>query len=120
MTATRLHLVLAALFGAAGVALLAAGAHLAGSNATTAGLMLVLHAGAVIGLTAARRAGLVGNASARIGISLILLGVALFSTDLALRAFDAGRLMPMAAPVGGSLTILGWLVVAIAAALKRT
>jgi len=119
MTATRLHLVLAGLFGVCGVALLAAGAHLAGSNASTAGLMLVLHASAVIALTAARRSGLVGNASARVGVSLILVGVALFSADLAVRAFDAGRLFAFAAPIGGSLTIAGWLVVSLAAAIKR-
>lgn len=115
MSAARLHLILAGLYGAAGVALMAAGAHLAGGNATTAGLMLVLHAAAVIALTAARKGGLLAPRTGRVAISLLLLGVALFSADLALRAFDAGRLFPMAAPAGGSLTILGWLVAGVAA-----
>ena len=48
----------------------------------------------------------------------MLLGVALFAGDIALRGFDAGQLFPMAAPVGGSLTILAWVLVAVAAAVE--
>ena len=119
MTAARLHLIIAGVFGACGVALMAAGAHLAGGNAATAGLMLVLHAGAVIGLTVARRTGLIANRTGRIAISLLILGVAIFSADLALRAFDLGRLFPLAAPLGGSLTIAGWLATTAAALIRR-
>jgi uncharacterized membrane protein YgdD (TMEM256/DUF423 family) len=47
----------------------------------------------------------------------MLLGVALFAGDVALRAFEAGQLFAKAAPIGGSLTILSWLLVAVAAAV---
>ncbi|MBA4269782.1 MAG: DUF423 domain-containing protein, partial [Methylobacterium sp.] len=50
MTAARIHLVLAALMGLAGVALLAAAAHVTGTtNVQTAGQMLLFHAPLVFG-----------------------------------------------------------------------
>jgi uncharacterized membrane protein YgdD (TMEM256/DUF423 family) len=48
----------------------------------------------------------------------MLLGVALFAGEIALRGFEAGSLFPMAAPIGGSLTILAWVLVAVAAAVE--
>ncbi len=43
-------------------------------------------------------------------------GAALFAGDLSLRQFAGHSLFPMAAPTGGTLLIIGWLVLAIAAA----
>jgi uncharacterized membrane protein YgdD (TMEM256/DUF423 family) len=48
----------------------------------------------------------------------MLLGTALFAGDIALRGFEAGQLFPMAAPIGGSLTIFAWVLVALAAAVE--
>jgi uncharacterized membrane protein YgdD (TMEM256/DUF423 family) len=44
-----------------------------------------------------------------------VLGAALFSSDVALRAFAGHRLFPMAAPTGGTIMIVAWLVFAAAA-----
>jgi uncharacterized membrane protein YgdD (TMEM256/DUF423 family) len=100
---------LAGLLGAAGVALAAVAAHrVADPSLTTAALFLILHAAAVVGLTA-----LAGGAPWPAGFlacaSLMLLAVALFSGDVTARVLLEGRLFPMAAPLGGSLLILSWL-----------
>jgi uncharacterized membrane protein YgdD (TMEM256/DUF423 family) len=116
MTATRIHLTLAALMGLAGIALLAAAAHVSGTtNVQTAGQMLLFHASVVFGATAARRAGLLHDLVARIALSCAILGVALFAADLARRGFASERLFAGAAPAGGSLMLGGWLVLALSA-----
>jgi uncharacterized membrane protein YgdD (TMEM256/DUF423 family) len=115
MTATRLHLALAGLMGAAGVALWAAAAHMAGTNAVTAAQMLLIHAAAVPALTAVRKAGHLHDALSRTGISIMILGVALFAGDLAMRAFAGTGLFKMAAPIGGFTMIASWLMVGLAA-----
>lgn len=115
MTAARLHLFLAALMGAAGVALLAAGTHAAGTQATIAGEMLLFHASAIIAATAARKAGHLHAGIGRMAVSLLILGVVLFSGDLALRAFMGTKLFAFAAPFGGGAIIAGWLVLAVSA-----
>lgn len=115
MTATHLHLILAALFGAAGVAALAAGAHLAGSNMTTAGQILLFHASALIAGATARKAGLLHGRIAQFGLAALALGAALFAADLALRALWEARLFAMAAPTGGTMMIAGWIALGIAA-----
>ncbi len=117
MTASRLVLTLAALYGAAGVALMAAGAHAAGEQATIAGQMLLFHACAVVAATTARKAGLLNVALGRLAVAALLVGVALFSADLALRAFRSASLFKMAAPTGGMIAIAGWLALAAAALL---
>jgi uncharacterized membrane protein YgdD (TMEM256/DUF423 family) len=100
---------IAGLLGAAGVALAAVAAHRVGDpSLTTAALFLVVHAAAVIGLTA-----LAGNTAWPAGFlasaSLMLLAVMLFSGDVTSRVLLEGRLFPMAAPLGGSLLILAWI-----------
>lgn len=117
MSETKLYLVLAAMFGASGVALLAVGSHAAPGNATVAGQMLLFHAPALIAITAARDAGHVHVLASRLAIALLAIGVGVFSADLVLRGLGIGRLFAMAAPLGGSLTIIGWLALAAAAAL---
>jgi uncharacterized membrane protein YgdD (TMEM256/DUF423 family) len=109
--------VLAALMGAGGVALAAAAVHEDGGEmARTAAYFLLLHAAALLGVTACARAFI---ADARIAGALLLVGAGLgigaiiFSIDLASRAFAGARLFPMAAPVGGSLMILGWVALAL-------
>jgi uncharacterized membrane protein YgdD (TMEM256/DUF423 family) len=109
-------LVLAGLMGAAGVALAAAAAHVAsGAGLESASAMLLFHACATMGAVLAAQAGLV---SPRVGLLAgagFVLGAALFSGDLSLRAFAGQRLFPMAAPSGGTLLIASWLVLAVAA-----
>ncbi|HRK24877.1 MAG TPA: DUF423 domain-containing protein [Beijerinckiaceae bacterium] len=115
MTATRIHCALACLFGAAGVVLMALGAHVAGSLSATAGQMLLIHAPAVLAATVARKAGFLADRLALLGIAALLLGPALFAGDLAMRELAGNRLFPMAAPVGGALAIAGWVLLTIAA-----
>lgn len=120
MTAARIHLVLAALMGLAGVALLAAATHVTGtSNVQTAGQMLLFHASLVFGATAARKAGLLSDLMARIALSLIVAGVALFAADLSRRGFSGAALFPRAAPIGGFGMLGGWLLLALSAAFAK-
>jgi uncharacterized membrane protein YgdD (TMEM256/DUF423 family) len=44
-----------------------------------------------------------------------VLGGTLFAADVSMRAFAGHRLFPMAAPIGGTLLIIAWLVLALAA-----
>ncbi len=120
VTATRIHLVLAALMGLAGVALLAAAAHtVSAETVQTAGQMLLFHAPVVIAATATRRAGLMHDLTARIALAVLILGVALFAADLARRGFQTERLFAGAAPAGGFLTLGGWAGLALAALFAR-
>lgn len=100
----RLLVVLAGLFGAGGVATAALAAHGGGSELLrTASLFLMVH-GAAIAAAAALGAAWAGGVMA--------LGTAVFCGDLVLRVWLGQRLLPMAAPAGGVLMILGWLLLA--------
>lgn len=115
MTLTVL-IVLAGLMGAAGVVLAAASAHAAqGAGLDSAGHMLLFHAAAVLGGTAVIHQGLIWRPLGIVAVAGLILGAALFSGDLALRAFAGQRLFPMAAPTGGVVLIASWLVLAAAA-----
>jgi uncharacterized membrane protein YgdD (TMEM256/DUF423 family) len=113
MQASRTALIAyAGLAGAAGVALAAAGAHGADLSAlTTPAYLLIMHAAAAIALVATT----VQASCARltqISALVLLVGVSLFSGDIALRTIEGARLFPMAAPIGGTTMIAGWLLVA--------
>lgn len=108
----------AGLMGAGGVILAAVGAHLApGSGLDAAASMLLFHACAILGVMANLRRGLIWPPFAAAALAAWIVGGALFAGDLAMRALAGHRLFPMAAPIGGSLLIGGWTLVAIAAAL---
>jgi uncharacterized membrane protein YgdD (TMEM256/DUF423 family) len=116
--AALIHLAIAMLMGCAGVGLLAAGAHAGvAESVTTAGQMLLFHAPAVVAATAARKVGLLHEMIARIALSFLCLGVALFAADLARRGFYAQRLFQNAAPAGGFLLMASWFGLAVAALL---
>ncbi|BAR97934.1 hypothetical protein BV133_341 [Blastochloris viridis] len=100
------------LAGAAGVALAAAGAHGGNGGLETAGLLLVMHAAAVLAL--AGRGGAYALAAA-----VLLGGSVLFAGDLTARAYFDTRLFPYAAPTGGVMMIAGWLGVALTALRGR-
>lgn len=113
----RLLSVLGGLCGVAGVALSALAAHRGGGNLGIAASFLLAHAPALlaIGLAAHLSA---GRGLLRVGAWVLFLGLLMFSGDLVMRDTLGRRLFPMAAPSGGTLMILGWLVIA-AAALRR-
>ena len=121
MTAAhRLLIGLAGLMGAAGVALAAASAH--GGDASrlaSASAMLLFHATAMLATVALLARGLLHGGIGLVGASGLAIGAALFAGDLSLRQYAGHSLFPYAAPTGGTVMILGWLVVTLAAVVAR-
>jgi uncharacterized membrane protein YgdD (TMEM256/DUF423 family) len=116
----RILVILAGLMGADGVILAALSAH--GSNAALlvpASSMLLFHASAVLGTVALVDRGLTqakGGIAAAIGF---VVASALFAGDLTVRQYSGHSLFPFAAPAGGTLLILSWLLLAVSAAWPR-
>ncbi len=104
--------------GAAGMILSAVAAHsVPDPRLHTAANLMLLNASAALAVTglalaAPRRGGWFLAAAGS-----LLCGSLLFGGDLSLRVLLDTRLFPMAAPLGGTLLILGWLLAAIAAAI---
>jgi uncharacterized membrane protein YgdD (TMEM256/DUF423 family) len=116
----RILIILAAVMGADGVILAAASAHQAdATRLAAASSMLLFHATAVLAVVALTERGVV---HARIGIASafgFVVATALFAGDLTLRQYAGHSLFPMAAPSGGTLLIMSWLALAVAAAWPR-
>ena len=103
----RILVALAGLMGAAGVALAAASS------------MLLFHATAVLAAVL-----LLERLIVHPGIGLaagfaFVAASALFAGDLTLRQYAGHGLFPMAAPTGGTLLIVSWLILAAAALWPR-
>jgi uncharacterized membrane protein YgdD (TMEM256/DUF423 family) len=95
----------ASLMGACGVASAAVAAHMAGAERlSSVALILLAHAAAVLALTL--RAGRLFLASAL----AMAFGATLFALDVALFTLRGGHLFPLAAPSGGVILILAWLL----------
>ena len=113
---------IAALMGAAGVALAAAGVHESGGELAERGaLFLLLHAAAALAIAAHARVP-IASARALVVVGFVMeAGAALFSAELAMRAFTGERIFPFAAPIGGTTMMLSWVAVALvfAAASRR-
>ena len=118
--AYRILIVLAGIMGADGIVLAAASAHQPdASRLASASSMLLFHATAVLGIVVLAERAIV---HARIGIASafgFVIASALFAGDLSLRQYAGHSLFPMAAPTGGILLIVSWLVLAVAAAWPR-
>ena len=111
----RILLGLAGLIGASGVALAAAAAHLSSTpSLASAALMALVHAPALLAGLAALRVGILSKRLGYVGLIGIAFGVVLFSGDLAMRAFLSAPLFPMAAPSGGTILIVSWIILAVA------
>jgi|SRR5580698_6923730 uncharacterized membrane protein YgdD (TMEM256/DUF423 family) len=111
---------LAGLMGAGGIALAAAAAHLAPSTGLdSAAYMLLFHAVAVLGGAALVQQGALWRPLAITVLAAWVLGTALFSGDIALRALAGHRLFAMAAPAGGIILIAAWLGLVAAAIAPR-
>lgn len=117
---SRILVALAAVMGADGVILAAAAAHQTdAARLVPASSMLLFHACAVLGTIALAERGMI---HARIGISAatgFVVAATLFAGDLSLRQYAGHGLFPLAAPTGGTLLILSWLLLAAAAAWPR-
>src|SRR5262249_18645213 len=113
---SRLLIAFAGLMGAAGVALAAASAHGAdASRLATASSMLLFHATAILAAVALIERGLLHGGIGLAAVSGLALGAGLFATDLTLRQYAGHSLFPYASPTGGTLMILSWLAISVAA-----
>ena len=109
-------ILLAGLMGAGGVVLAAAGAHAApNAGLDGAAYMLLFHAAAVMGGAALVQQGLLWRPLALAALIGWVAGAALFSGDIAMRAFAGHRLFAFAAPTGGAILIAAWLALTGAA-----
>jgi uncharacterized membrane protein YgdD (TMEM256/DUF423 family) len=120
MTGPRILIILAAIMGADGVILAAASAHQPdATRLAAASSMLLFHSLAVLAVVA-----LIERSIIHIGIGIasafgFVIATALFAGDLTLRQYAGHSLFPMAAPSGGTLLIVSWLLLAVAAAWPR-
>ena len=116
----RILIILAGIMGADGVILAAASAHQPdATRLASASSMLLFHATAVLAVVALTERRVI---HVRIGIAAALgfvVAAALFAGDLTLRQYAGHGLFQMAAPTGGTLLIVSWLLLAVAAAWPR-
>jgi uncharacterized membrane protein YgdD (TMEM256/DUF423 family) len=117
---TRILVVLAGLMGAAGVALAAAAAHHGHEGELeAASSMLLFHAPAVLAVALLVERGIIYSKSGNLAAFGFVVAATLFAGDLTLRQFAGHRLFPFAAPIGGTLLIVSWLILAVCAAWRR-
>jgi uncharacterized membrane protein YgdD (TMEM256/DUF423 family) len=116
----RILIVLAAVMGADGIMLAAASAHQPdATRLASASSMLLFHALAVLAAVALAERGVI---HIRIGIAAawgFVIAGALFAGDLTMRQYAGHGLFPMAAPTGGTLLIVSWIALAVAAAWPK-
>jgi uncharacterized membrane protein YgdD (TMEM256/DUF423 family) len=116
----RILVILAGVMGADGVLLAAASAHQPdATRLAAASSMLLFHATAALAVVALADRRVI---DIRIGITSafgLVIAAALFAGDLTLRQYAGHGLFPMAAPSGGTLLIVSWLTLAVAAAWPR-
>ena len=118
--ALRLAVILAGLMGASGVALAAAAAHQPDATRLASGSsMLLFHASAVIGAVLLTTHGLARRPVGLVAVYGFIIGAALFAGDLASHQYAGHSLFTMAAPTGGTIMLLSWLVLALAALLPK-
>ena len=116
----RILVILVGVMGVDGIILAAASAHQPdATRLAAASSMLLFHATAVLAVVALAERGVIHF---RIGIAAawgFVIAAALFAGDLTLRQYAGHSLFPMAAPTGGTLLIVSWVVLAVAAAWPR-
>ena len=116
----RILIILAAVMGADGVMLAAASAHQAdATRLAAASSMLLFHATALLAVVALAERGVIHAGIGIAAASGFVIAAALFAGDLTLRQYAGHGLFPMAAPAGGTLLIVSWLALALAAAWPR-
>jgi len=105
----------ACLMMAFGIGMAALAAHAgAGAELATAATLLLANAPMLAAAGLALALGLMRPNLGRLGAGLAFVGTILFAADMTRRGFGHGALFVDAAPIGGTLDMVGWLVVAIA------
>jgi uncharacterized membrane protein YgdD (TMEM256/DUF423 family) len=115
----RILVILAAIMGADGVILAAAAAHQGDAARLASASSMLFHATAVLAAVSLIERGLIHF---RIGIAAacgFVVAAVLFGGDLCMRQYAGHSLFPFAAPIGGTLFILSWLALTVAAAWPR-
>ena len=107
-TANKPLLAIAGLGGAIGVGLAAAASHTGQADLGIAANFLLFHAAALIGIALLK-----GNRIATAAGWVLVAGLVLFAGDLIVVGTRGASPLPLAAPIGGSLLILGWLMLAL-------
>jgi uncharacterized membrane protein YgdD (TMEM256/DUF423 family) len=116
----RVLVVLAGAMGAAGVALAAASAHQPdATRLASASSMLLFHASAVLAAVLLAERRIIHRQFGLAAAFGFVVATALFAGDLTLRQYAGSSLFPMAAPTGGTLLIVSWLMLAAAAIWPR-
>lgn len=116
VTGQRILLAIAALWGFAGVLMLAAGSHPPQTGLLAhGGEVLLFHAVAVIGILGLT---LVTGWRRALPMALMLTGSGLFAFEIFLHVATGILALGILAPIGGSLAILGWLVLAVGALIE--
>lgn len=110
-TGQRIILSIAALWGLAGVIMLAAGSHPPQTGTLAiGGQFLLFHAAAVIAILATS---LISGWRRALPMALMLTGSGIFAFEIIIHA-TTGVILPGLAPIGGGIAILGWLALVIA------
>jgi uncharacterized membrane protein YgdD (TMEM256/DUF423 family) len=116
----RILIILAAIMGADGVILAAASAHQPdAARLASASSMLLFHSLAVLAVVALAERGVIHVKIGIVAAFGFVVAAALFAGDLTLRQYAGHGLFPLAAPTGGTLLIVSWLLLAVAAAWPR-
>jgi uncharacterized membrane protein YgdD (TMEM256/DUF423 family) len=115
-----LLIALAGIMGACGVILAALSAHQADATRLgAASSMLLFHASAILATAALVDRGVVHPRLGLVAAFGFVVAAALFAGDLTMRQFAGHSLFAFAAPTGGTLLIVDWVVLALAAAWPR-
>ena len=113
---SRLLAIIPCLMGAAGVSAAAAAAHVTGEGRMSAAAqVLMVHAAATLALAAC---GATASRLVLAGAVGLQAGAILFAADMAARTILERALFPSAAPIGGTLLIVAWLVAAAGFAFR--
>jgi uncharacterized membrane protein YgdD (TMEM256/DUF423 family) len=116
----RILIILAGAMGADGVILAALSAHQGdAARLAAASSMLLFHATAVLATVALTERCVVHLQLGLAAAFGFVIAAALFAGDLTLRQFAGRGLFPLAAPTGGTLLIISWVLLAVAAAWPR-
>ncbi|CUU13654.1 hypothetical protein CDS [Bradyrhizobium sp.] len=89
------------------------------SRLASASAMLLFHATAILAGVALLARGLLHGGIGLIAAFGFVIGAALFAGDLTLRQYAGHSLFPYAAPTGGTVMILSWLAVTLAAVVAK-